>query len=332
MISGQKNALFRRPPAALLLLSLFGLPITLATSKPAQAAIVERVVAIVGQDAILLSDLKERALPYMVRIIGSIPEGPARSANISQLYKMLLDTMIDEQLENEAASKAGVEITDEQVDAAIEQTAAQNGISTNEILVEAKRSGLSVKNYREELRRQLIQRSMMELRLRGRINVVESDLRSSYRQLSLEERKQQAQRTLILYMNLGSSEQERATQRKLAYEVARRAKQGEDFRGLINTYSSSSNSGLRPSLPPLQEPKEIQRATVALEVGETSEPIQYKGSWIILQVIERPPSQLPAYAEARTQIHERVYMEKIAAARKHWLDGLRRRTNVEVRL
>lgn len=332
MILGQKNALFRRPPAALLMLCLLGLQLPLSTSQPAQAAIVERVVAIVGQDAILLSDLKERALPYMLRIISSVPEGPARAANVSQLYKMLLDTMIDEQLETAAARSAGVEISDEQVNAAIEQTAAQNGISSNEILVEAKRSGLSVKGYREELRRQLIQRSMMELRLRGRINVVENDLRSSYRQLSLEERLRLEQRTLILYMSSGNTEDERAAQRKLAFEVARRAQQGEDLRNLINTYSNSSNSGLRPALPPIQEPKEIQRATMALEVGETADPIQYKGNWIILQVIERNPSQLPAYAEARAQIHERVYMEKIAAARKHWLDGLRRRTNVEIRL
>ena len=61
------------------------------------------------------------------------------------------------------------------MDAAIAQTAAQNNLSVNQMLVEAKRSGLSVRDYREELRRQLIQRSMMELRVRGRINITEND-------------------------------------------------------------------------------------------------------------------------------------------------------------
>jgi len=332
MISRPPKAPWRKSSVCLLVLGALCAPLTLGALNQAHAAIVERVVAIVGQEAILLSDLKERALPYLVRIYAQVPEGPARSANISQLYTMVLDTMIDEQLESDAATKAGVDITDEQVDAAIEQTAAQNNISINEILVEAKRSGLSIKNYREELRRQLIQRAMIEVRLRGRINVAESDLKSSYRRLTLEERMQKPQRTLALYLSPGRTESERVTNRKLAQSIAQRAKQGEDFRTLIDTYSTSSNSGLRPQAAPAQEPKEIQRATMALEVGETSDPIQIQGQWLIIQVIERPPSELPAYNEARAQIHERVYMEKITTARKHWLDSLRRGTHVEKRL
>ncbi|HXS18121.1 MAG TPA: peptidyl-prolyl cis-trans isomerase, partial [Polyangiaceae bacterium] len=260
------------------------------------------------------------------------PAGPARAANISQLYRMVLETMIDEELEADAAHKAGIDVTDEQIDAAIEQTASQNGVSVNAILVEAKRSGLSIKNYREELRRQLTQRAMIEVRLRGRINVTENDLKKSYRDLTAQERMRQPQRTLALYLPLGSDEATRAKNRTLAVHVANLAKQGEDFRSLIDQYSSSTNSGLRPELPAAQEPPEIQRATLALEVGQTSDPIQFHGQWLIIQVIERPPSELPSYAEAREQIHERVYMEKIGSARKHWLEGLRRRTHVEVRL
>ncbi len=318
--------------ALLFVLGLCAMPLALSTTRRVEAAIVERVVAIVGEDAILLSDLKERSLPYLLRIYAQIPEGPARAANVSQLYRMVLSTMVDEELESDAARAAGVEITDEQVDAAIEQTAAQNGISVNEILVEAKRSGLSIKNYRDELRRQLVQRSMIELRLRGRINVTESDLQKAYRQLALDERLQQPQRTLALFLPTGDTPAEQEKYRNLAQEISAQARQGEDFRSLIETHSTSSRSGLRPEAPPFQEPKEIQRATLILEVGETSPPIRYKGQWLILQVIERPPSELPPYNEARAEVHERVYMEKIGAARKHWLEGLRRRTHVELRL
>jgi peptidyl-prolyl cis-trans isomerase SurA len=335
-VQGQRTAPPRRRTASLrnavAAWTLVLLAASLAPAPTAQAAIVERVVALVGEDAILLSDLKQRSLPYLLRIYASVPEGPARAANISQLYRMVLDTMIDEQLEEDAARKAGIEISEEQIDAAIEQTAAQNEISVNAILVEAKRSGLSVKSYREELRRQLVQRTMMEMRLRGRVNVEESDIKASYRQLSLDERLRQPQRTLALYLPTGTNETERRQQRDLAAELAARARQGEDFRTLIESYSTSSNSGLRPEAPPEQEPKEIQRATMALEVGGTSDPFLIQGNWLVIQVIERPPSQLPAYSEARAQIHERVYMEKVTAARKHWLVGLRRRTHVEVRL
>jgi len=298
----------------------------------ADAAIVERIVAVVGQHPILLTDLRERAMPYLLHIHATIPEGPQRSANISQVYKAILDQMIDEELEQTAAREAGVEISDTQVDQALAQTAAQNNLSVNDILAEAKRSGLSIRNYREELRRQLVQRSMVEMRLRGRVRVAEPDIRAAYRKLVTEERMRAAQRTIELRIPRGKGTKVQAKQKKLARELSRRANSGEDLKTLISEHSNSSGSGLRPPMPPMQEPVAIQRATMALEIGETSAPLRDGNDWVLLQVIERPPSQLPSYQEARAQMHERVYMEKIGEARKNWLKGLRRRTHVEVRL
>lgn len=332
--AGQPRRLtFRWLPAlAALGIALCFLSATRGGSSVAHAAIAERIVAVVGQHAILLSDLKQRSMPFLLRIYQSVPEGPARAANISQVYQYVLDQMISEELEADAARKAGVEITSEQIDAAIEQTAAQNGLTANDILVEAKRTGLSVQNYREELRRQLIQRAMMEYRMRSRVNVSESDLRQTYRRISLEERMQQTQRTLALHLPAGRTEDDLRKSRERAESLATRARSGEDFRELIAKHAKGSKSGLRPPLPPMQEPDVIQRATMALDVGEVSEPVRVDGDWVLYQVIERPPSELPPYNEARAQIHERVYMEKLTTARQNWLRGLRRRTHVEVRL
>ena len=56
------------------------------------------------------------------------------------------------------------------------------------------------------------------------------------------------------------------------------------------------------------------------------------GVIMILNVLERAPSTLPPYDEVKDAVHERVYMEKMARVRKHWLDALRRRTFVEIRM
>src|SRR6188508_784906 len=57
--------------------------------REARATIVERVVAVVADKAILLSDLKDRAKPFQLQIYGSVPEGASRNAALSQLYKQL---------------------------------------------------------------------------------------------------------------------------------------------------------------------------------------------------------------------------------------------------
>jgi peptidyl-prolyl cis-trans isomerase SurA len=53
---------------------------------------------------------------------------------------------------------------------------------------------------------------------------------------------------------------------------------------------------------------------------------------LIVRVNSRAPSQLPTFDEARRELGDRVYMDKMGQARRTWLDGLRRRNHVEVRL
>lgn len=298
----------------------------------AEAAIVERIVAVVGEKAILLTDLRERALPILLRVYASVPEGPQRSATISQVYRTVLERMVDEELEDIAAQNAGITVSTDEVDKALARVARQNDLTQNQILVEAKRSGLTVSAYREELRRQLLQAKMSQLRLRGRVSVDQSDTEDAYRRLAIQERMQQVQRTLALRIPMGQTEEDRIAQKKLAEAVSERARRGEDFQALINEYASAAGSGLRPPRAPVQEPKAIQRATVALDVGETSIPIKQGADWVILQVIERPPSELPPLKDVQEEMHQQVYMEKMAEARETWLAGLRRRTHVEIRL
>jgi peptidyl-prolyl cis-trans isomerase SurA len=54
--------------------------------------------------------------------------------------------------------------------------------------------------------------------------------------------------------------------------------------------------------------------------------------YVIVRVDSRDASQLPSFDEARRELGDRVYMDKMGQARRTWLDGLRRRNHVEVRL
>lgn len=321
-------------PRALALSATLLLPslAVLSTYERAEAAIVERIVAIVGEKAILLTDLRERALPLLLRVHATVPAGPQRSATISQVYKNVLDRMVEEELEEQAAEGSGITVSTQEVDEALARVSAQNRLAVNQVLVEAKRSGLSVQSYREELRRQLLQSKMAQLRLRGRVQVTEKDIEVAYRDIVMQERLQQTQRTLRLRIPVGRTTAEQEKQRALAESLADRAQNGEDFRALIEEYATSAGSGLAAPLPAGQEPKPIQRASLILDVGQTSPPVKHGNDWVILQVIERPPSQLPPLADVREEMHQQVYMEKMETARRHWLDGLRRRTHVEVRL
>lgn len=311
---------------------LLGLVATMAP-LPARAAIVERVVAVVGERAILLSDVRERSKAFLLRVYDTVPPGPQRDAAISQIYRAVLNKMVEEELEDTAAARAGVVVTAREIDQAIARVAAQNGLTPGALIAEAKRSGLSEEQYRQELRRQLLQAKLANLRLQGRIRVTENDLKRAYRAMVLEERQRLQQRLVRLVLDAGSTPEEQKAQRALAAELVKRARKGEDFRELVRRYSLVPyERALQPLRAPLHEPDAVRRATILLEVGEVSQPIARGGQLVIFQLLEREQSTLPDYEEVRPALHERVYMEKMNTAREHWLEGLKNRTHVDIRL
>jgi peptidyl-prolyl cis-trans isomerase SurA len=329
-----------QPPLARLRLRLVALALAGAgaaavtvPSRPVTAAIVERIVAIVGDHAILLSDLRDRARPFLVRIYQETTPGAQRNAAISQVYREVLDRMIDEQVEERAATHAKITVTQAEVDAALERIAGQNGLSVEELVSEASRSGMSESDYRKEIRRQVLDAKLMNLRLQGRIRVTEDDLRAEYREAVAEERKRLEFRVAWVHIPPGKSAE---AQRDLATRVVQEARSGADFAELARTYSSDArtrrNGGLLPSMRPGMLVPEVDRAVLGLEVGEVSAPIRVDEQLVVVKLIERDESTLPPFEEARTELENRVYLRKMDLVRQRWLAGLRRQAHVVIRL
>ena len=126
--------------------------------RPAHAIVVERIVAVVGDDPILMSELRARAKPFLLQIQQRVRPGAEQAAAESEVFKDLLVKMIDERLESQAAMRAGVQVTKEEIDNALRNIAAAQGMSVADLLKEARaRSGMVEQDYRDEIRRQILE-------------------------------------------------------------------------------------------------------------------------------------------------------------------------------
>jgi peptidyl-prolyl cis-trans isomerase SurA len=309
----------------------------LGLAGSASATVVERIVAIVGERAILLSDLRERAQPFLAQIHQQVPQGAQRNAAISQLYKGLLQKMVDEEIEQKAAVQAKVTVTPREVEEALSRVASQNSVTVEKLLSEARRSGLDDASYRDELRRQLLQTKLINVRLQGRIRVTEDDLQKAYRSIELEEREKLSYRAawLVVSIPAGLPPAELRARRALVERLKRDAERG-DFAALVQLHSddpSTKNSGgVLPYAHPAETPAVLRRVIGGLEVGHVAGPVPVPGGLAIVKMLSREESSLPRFEEARDELGQRVYLEKMTQARRTWLDSLRRQQHVEVRL
>lgn len=311
---------------------------TLGCLKVAEASIVERIVAVVGERPILLSDLRHRARPFLARIYAGSQNPAQIAASETQMFKELLNRMIDDRLEEQSADKARISVTLDEVDSAIRNIASQAKIEPRELISEAKKQGLTEQDYRDELRRQVLEGKLIQLRVRGRVKVSEEDGKATYARWMRENGAQVDVRILAMRTNPSPAVQQARS--LLADDLVRRARAGEDFCKLVTEYSDDSQTnatcGSRGLLPMDNLVKEVQLAIRTLKQGETTSPIPYAPdghnieAMLIVQVHTAP--RVPTYDEMKDQMMDRAYAEAMERQRKAWLSDLRRGVYVDVRL
>ncbi|MBX3186056.1 MAG: SurA N-terminal domain-containing protein [Labilithrix sp.] len=311
-------------------------------ARPAEAAIVERIVAVVGERPILLSELRHRARPHLYRIAASTPNPTQQAAQESEMFRELLNRMIDERLEETAADKAHLTVSPDEVDNGIRQVAAQTKLTPKDVIAEAKRQGLTEQDYRDEIRRQVLEGKLIQLRVRGRVRVTEQDARAAYTHWLKDIAAQSPVdlKILVLQVPPGSSAQTAAARQVLAEDLTTRARAGEDFCKLVEQYSEDPTTkqtcGSRGPVPLQILFPELQQLATTLKPGETAAPLPFRdpmgnSAILIVQLASEQP-KIPPYDQVKDQMMERAFVEATDRQRKLWLTELRRGVYIDVRL
>jgi peptidyl-prolyl cis-trans isomerase SurA len=138
-----------------------------SVSPNAEARIVDRVVAVVADTPIFLSDLRARATSHLLRLDTAAPEnydeGMKRTASETEMFREVLDRLIDEELVGQAAGAARITVTGSEIDEALDRVAKQSKLTRAELLAEAKKQGVEPAAYRAELFRQILEGKWLSL-------------------------------------------------------------------------------------------------------------------------------------------------------------------------
>jgi peptidyl-prolyl cis-trans isomerase SurA len=331
-----------RTPRVLPLLAGAALLLGVAVSRPAEASIVERIVAVVGERPILLSELRLRARPHLWRIAASTPNPTQQAAQESEMFRELLNRLIDERLEEGAADKSHITVSPDEIDNGIRQVASQTKLQPKDVIAEAKRQGLTEQDYRDEIRRQVLEGKLIQLRVRGRVRVTEQDASAAYGHWLKEVEQQHPVdlKIIVLQIPPGSTAQTAAARQTLAEELSLRAKRGDDFCALVTDYSEDPTTkgtcGSRGPVPMSMLFPELQQAASALKPGETSSPIAFRdpmgnSAVLVVQLASAQP-KIPPFETVKDQMMERAFGEATERQRKLWLAELRRGVYIDVRL
>ncbi len=304
----------------------------------ARAAIVERIVAVVAERPILLSELRARARPELLALEGSSTarDPNLRAAEEQEVMKVTLERMVEDELIALAADRIGKAlVTSEDVDRAFQQLAEQNHVTVRALFVDARLKGKSENEYRDEVRRQLLEGQLLQAFVHPRVRVAEQDARALYERVKKETLEESVGlRTLILAIRPADDLAAREKQAQAIYE---RAQRGENFCKLIKEHSDEATTrnecGLRV-VPLNQLPPGIRERIAHMKNNDVSEVIKLRTpTGYVLSIFQVSTDKTaPSFEKMRDELMGRARFEAIVRQRKIWLDEVKRTVVVEQRL
>lgn len=142
---------------------------------------IDSVVAVVNREVILKSELDLHLKRYKEGL-DAITDPAARGKKRIEITEQILRALIDERLFAQEAVRMGLGATDQEVERAVAEVKQQNKLDDAGIAKAVSEQGLTVAQWREELRRQIMQARVANLIIRPRINISEEQLRAAYKE------------------------------------------------------------------------------------------------------------------------------------------------------
>jgi len=266
----------------------FFLSISISTNAFTKIELIDRVVAVVDSGVIMESQLNARVEEILIRLKSDKAELPP----LNLLEEQVLDRLIIEEIQLQIADRAGIKISDSELNQTLSRVSAQNNLSLDDFRIKLEEEGTSYKSFRDTIRKELIIQRVQRGKVGARIDISEQELENF---INSEEGKTQLAEQynvqhILLSVKSGLTEDEVKEIENDANSLIERLNNGESFEKLAASYSSGQNAleggflGWRTSA---ELPSLFAQVVTELKVGEVADPVRSGAGLHILKLTDK---------------------------------------------
>jgi peptidyl-prolyl cis-trans isomerase SurA len=198
----------------------------------------DRIVAIVGSEAITLFDLRSQLQRVAKRLQRQGTPLPPQEA----LERQMLERMIMERAQIQAAHDQGLRVSDAQLEQTIERIAANNKMSREQFLLALQQEdGISHAQFQEEIRNEMLVTRLREREVDSRIAISDAEIDNFLAQAGGKREELRIAHILLRAPEAASPEQLQRLKAR-AEDVVNRAQHGENFAELAAAYSDTPDA------------------------------------------------------------------------------------------
>lgn len=302
---------------------------------PAGAVTIERVVAVVNEEVITLTELQEERQAAAARLVAT---GEDRGlADPAAPERRILEELVERRLLLQQVSREGIRVEAAEVSAGIEDLKSRNGLADDAALEAAlRREGLTLPQFRRRLQDQMAIGKLLARRVRGSVILTDEELETYYRTHLPEftsPPQVQLRHLLIAVPKGGDPEGEAAAASRTAEALAA-LMGGAPFAAVAARFSDGATAAQGGELGVLRHGElapELERVAFALLPGQMSAPIRTAAGYNIL-LVEAQETPVVSFPQARDKIRDRLFQQKAQKRYQDYLAELRQKAYVEIKL
>ena len=309
------------------ILIAFTLPIF---PQAAQARIVNRIMAIVGNQVITSMNLRQTI---------SIEHRPEDFKALSvkeqnTIIKKKLDGLVDNLLLTQKAASLGIHISDEEVEATIERILKQNRMSQEALEKALISQNLNFISYRNKIASDLLKVKFVSREIKANIIITNREILNYAEKHDLFSREESVTLAQI-FIPSDSPHATAGDDDEIWHKIRKRLKNEENFFALASEFSEGPAAAKGGRLGTFKRGNllaEIEEAAYKQPLGEASKVIKTSLGYHMIMITNRTGKEeerslTPA---AEEQIKEKLYEEKLAQALKNLNRDLRREYSVKI--
>jgi len=262
---------------------------SITVSSHAALVLIDRIAVVVDQDVIMQSEIDERMKAIKAQIAAD-PQTQAPSDDV--LRAQIIERLILENLQLQTADRAGIRISDDELNEALSGIASQNQMTLTQFRVALANDGVSWAAMREQVRREFSISRVQQGVMRRRIEVTEQEIDNFLATEVGESVTSDEYRLghILITLPPNPSAQDIRTTRDKADSISTRLQEGADFGSLAIEFSEDQNAlegGDMGWRKPTQLPSMFSDLVADMKAGDIKGPIKSGRGFHLIKVMDK---------------------------------------------
>jgi peptidyl-prolyl cis-trans isomerase SurA len=302
------------------ILSLFFFLIFTTHSFASQ--IINKIVAVVGDEFLTLYDLDEMCKPYFERFIKLDLPLEEKEKIKNQIRRNILKGWIEESVLKIEAQRYGLTVSDEELKKVLNEEI--NSIGGEEVFKEyLKKQGISYEEYKEKVRDKILKYKFVQIQLKGKVVITEEELKKAYEETIKNYDPSPKYWLSILIIN---------GDEKLASSIYEEILKGKSFEEVYKTYSTNVQFIKEEPFKKNELVSEILEKLKNISPGEVTPVIKRDEKYYIIRLLKIEEGTPPSFEEMKEKLYQKLFESKAQTVLEKWINELEEKRYIKIYL